>query len=703
MTQSPVFTDGGEIVSRLELPETKEPLQFSKIKVAVAEQFQRMSRHELFVTGVDKDALWECYLQSFPTGTNPIFRVRTEHDCSCCRQFIRTVGNVVAIINGRLTSIWDITIDDPDYRTVANVMSAAAKSRPIVNRFLHTERTAGTDKNFEATVAGTQTWEHFFVNIPSGVAGAKNFVCTKAEIGPKLSAATAAHDVLLRGLNEITDDALDIVLELIGQNSLYRGEENKHAVQAFREVKTRFAALQAYAHDNFAWVQSLELPGSVSMIRNHAIGTLLIDLSEGRDVEGAVAAFENKVSAGTYKRPTAPVTKGMVDKAKATLQELGLTSALERRFAKLTDISINNLLFADRNARQVISGDVFDDIAGAAAVKARSFDKVEEVGIEKFLSDVLPKADSIELLVENRLVGNLVSLIAPVDPTAGQLFKWDNGFSWSYNGDFADSIKERVKKAGGNVVGELCCRLGWFNYDDLDVHMVEPNGYRIYFGTKNHVSPNGGRLDVDMNAMRPQTREAVENIFYATTAHMQEGHYTLGVHNYQQRETIDTGFEVEVDVKGAVYRFAYDRALKTNEAVVVATLKYTRAGGIEIISSLPQATASKKVWGIDTETFRRVNVAMLSPNHWDGHGSGHRHFFFMLDGCRNDGSARGFYNEFLKEDLDKHRKVFELVGSKMRADVSIDQMSGLGFSSTQRNHAIVRVKGAFTRTLRVTF
>ena len=92
---------------------------------------------------------------------------------------------------------------------------------------------------------------------------------------------------------------------------------------------------------------------------------------------------------------------------------------------------------------------------------------------------------------------------------------------------------------------------------------------------------------------------------------------------------------------------------------------------------------------------------MLSPNHWDGHGIGNRHWFFMLDVCRNDGSARGFYNEFLRSDLDQHRKGLELVGSKMRAEEAVDQLSGLGFSSTQRNHLLIRVNGG--RTLKVMF
>jgi hypothetical protein len=82
---------------------------------------------------------------------------------------------------------------------------------------------------------------------------------------------------------------------------------------------------------------------------------------------------------------------------------------------------------------------------------------------------------------------------------------------------------------------------------------------------------------------------------------------------------------------------------------------------------------------------------------------GNRHHFFMIDGCANDGTARGFYNEFLKSELDPHRKVIEIVGSKMRTEQAKHQLSGLGFSSTQRNKLTVRVMGAFTRVIKVVF
>jgi hypothetical protein len=674
-------------------------MDFRVFKTAVAKQFDRMQKHQLFRVAVDKDLLWETYLKSFPAGTNPVFRKRTEHDCGCCKQFIRAIGNTVALINGEVESIWDVQIpEEQAFQTVANALSAMVKSKPICDQFLHYENTAGTDKSWEKMVERVQTWNHFFVNIPKG------YVMKKADIPTALSGPRSTRDVLLRSLTEITDDAVNTVLELIAQNSLYRGEEHKFAVSDFYKLKQKFNKFKTDKdREIFTWSNLKETTGSVAKIRNTSIGTLLVALSEGKELEDAVKSFEAMVAPTNYKRPTALITKAMIENAKSNLQELGLTSALERRFATINDITVNNILFADRSARKIMTGDVFDELAGSVKTTVKNLDKVEEVPIEKFINDVLPKIDSMEVMMENDHIGNLVSLIAPVDPSAGRLFKWDNGFSWSYNGGMADSIKERVKRAGGNVTGEFCCRLAWFNFDDLDFHMVEPANYEIMFSNRAHTSPCGGRLDVDMNAGGGQTREPVENIFYSSMKSMKEGVYTLNVHNFCKRESTNVGFEVEVDIKGDVYHFVHEKAVPDRQTITVAKFKYSRAGGVEILESLPNSKSVRTVWGVPTNTFQKVNVMMMSPNFWDAKAVGNKHYFFMLDGCMSDAPARGFLNEFLKEELNVHRKVFEVVGSKMMVEPSDKQLSGLGFSSTQRNSLVCRVKGKFTRIIKVMF
>lgn len=679
------------------MSEVDVDMDFKHIKSAVAKQFERMSKHELFRTSTSKDDLWATYLASFPEGTDPIYKTRTEHDCQCCEQFVRAVGNVVAVINGELESVWDGPVKDPNYRIVAEAMSALVKASPIADAFLHHERSAGTDKNLQDTLDGVKTWNHFFVNIPA------TCVMPNEDIAPSLNGIRTAHDVLARGLNELTVDALRTVQELIAQNSLYRGEEHKFAVGSFMVLKAEYARVPQFARDAFVWQRAKTIPTAVARFRNTAIGTLVTELSEGKDLEAAVHSFESMVAPANYKRPTALVTKAMIEKAKATITELGLGSALERRYATLEDITVNNVLFADRSVRRAMAGNPFDALAAAVPVNPKSLDKVEEVSISKFINDILPSATSLELMVENRHSGNLVSLVAPVDSTALPLFKWGNNFSWSYNGDMADSIKERVKKAGGNVTGDLCCRLAWDYEDDLDFHMHEPEGGHIYYVNRRVLSGSGGMLDVDANGIDGPRPDPVENIFYESRRTMRAGIYRLVVNNYTRRSD-GTGFEVEIEVDGNVHRMVYDKVLRGSQSVDVAKIIYSKASGFTITPSLPSSQTSRQAWGISTQTFSKIGVVMMSPNFWDGQkGIGNKHFFFMLDGCRNEGQARGFFNEFLKSELDPHRKVIELVGSRMKTEESERQLSGLGFSSTQRNSVLCKVSGAFTRVVKIVF
>jgi len=663
-------------------------MDFNIFKKAMESQFAKMTG-EFFVTDVDKDEMWNLYLNSFPPGTNEIYRTRREYDCQCCKQFIRACGNVISFSSGERMSIWDVQVDGA-FKVVAEAMSRFVKAAPVKNVFRYFQNRVGTDHNVQMGEEGRMiTWNHFSLDLPASV------VRPADSIDSLIGEIRSSQEVFFRGLNEITVEALETVLELIAQNSLYRGEEHQAAVKAFSKLKKEFD--KSAEKIDFSWIHS---GAKCARIRNTAIGTLLVDISNDMPLDQAVRMFESKVAPANYKRPTALVTKGMIEKAQKTVEELGIESALKRRFAVEQDLTINNILFADRATK--VSMNVFDDLKDDVSVPVKSLEKVEEVSVGAFVESILPQASSISLLFENRHCGNLVSLISPCDLAAKNIFKWKNNFSWSYKGEFADSIKERVKAAGGSVTGDLRLSIGWFNYDDLDNHLVEPGTFHIYFPSSNRVNPISlGQLDVDMNAMSGKSRSAVENITYPEKRRIQEGYYTWFVNQFTRRETVDVGFTAEMEFEGKIYTFNYPKAVVGN--VIVAKFKYSHTNGIEILESLPSTETSKIEWCLSTQKFHDVSMIMNSPNHWDGNETGNKHYFFMLKGCKNVDSARGFYNEFLNEGLTEHRKVFEILGSKMKVEPSDNQLSGLGFSSTQRNHVFCKVAGNFTRTIKIVF
>jgi len=672
---------------------------FTEFKLAVQKQFKRMQKYELFVVNVEKDLVWDTYLSSFPEGSNQIFRERTEYDCQCCKSFIRSVGRTVAIIDGKIESIWDIENIGGNFQVVADALSDLIKSKPIDNIFLNIEKTAGTDSNKQMLESGDiLTWEHFFVKIPN------KFVVSGLDKGTKLSDARSTKDVFLRALKEISKDSIDIVFDLIEQNSLHRGTENKTSVDTFRQLKNLFIKLTNDTdREIFCWSHVNSFSKAVTKIRSSSIGTLLIDLSKDRDLEDAVKSYEDKVSGTNYQRTTALVTKSMITNAQNRVKELGLEDSLKRRFAITEDITINNVLFANRETRKIM--DEFDEMISNVPEKVKNLDRVEEVTIDSFIENILPKADSIELMIENAHIPNFNSLIAPVNPDAHRMFKWHNNFSWAYNGGFADDVKTKVKNAGGNVDGDFRASLSWYNYDDLDLHMRLPNGAHVYFS---HCFDHdtGCKLDVDMNAHGGDTRSAVENICIPSRDKMPEGEYTISVKNYCRRENVDVGFEVEMEFDGIVHSFGYAKAVPDGRTIKVVAFKYSRSKGIEIIDSIPSSQTSKEVWGISTHQFHNVSMVMHSPNYWDEKTFGNKHYFFMIDNCINENPARGFFNEFLRSEFREDRKVFEILGSKMKTEdpsEQLNQLSGLGFSSTKRNSVLCRVKGSFNRIVKINF
>jgi len=652
---------------------------FHVFGAAIRKNFNDLAKGELFVAESDRDAIWAAYLAAFPEGTNPVFRERTEHDCSCCRSFIRSVGNVVGIYDGQLRTIWDAgwqgTLPSP-YAEVADAMATYVRGLVVRDVFLTPFSKFGVEKNFELIDGVTHQWSHFSVDVP------RDYVTRDADA--KRGELRTTHAMLLRAVRELSPAAVETVAELIRDGAIYRGAEFKKAVAGFQALQAKFHGINdPKVQENLAWKM---LRDPAARFRNTVIGTLVEDLTTGGAVEEAVRVYESKVAPQNYKRPTALITKAMVASAMKTITELGLEDALQRRHARLSDVSVNSVLFVDNAVQGRMKGGIENLLMAEVKPAPLDLSRAEEVDIETFLG-ALAGVTSLQLYLEGTHLSNFMSLTAPEVADSKSLFRWNNDFAWSYDGNVTDSIKEKVKKAGGKVEGvALRISLAWHNYDDLDLHVIEPNKNHIYFGNKSH------KLDVDMNAGGGTTREPVENIRWVS--HAPDGDYSVYVNQFSRRESTGLGFTVEVESASGLFQLNYAKGIpsKADQAVATITMKGGRAT-IKPAAGITSGSLPQEKWGLKTLAPTRVNSLILSPNHWDGNAVGNKHWFFILEGCSNPTTIRGLYNEFLSPKLEAHRKVFEVLGDKTKCPVVAEQMSGVGFSAGRGDKVTVVAMG----------
>lgn len=173
---------------------------------------------------------------------------------------------------------------------------------------------------------------------------------------------------------------------------------------------------------------------------------------------------------------------------------------------------------------------------------------------------------------------------------------------------------------------------------------------------------------------------------------------------YSRRETTNVGFVIEAASGSGTNQYSYNKAVSGKINVGSFTVKNGVIVDVKMGAGISGTGISETKWGVKTESPVKVKTVMFSPNYWDDNKVGNKHWFFILEGCKTDQAARGIYNEFLDARLEKHRKVFEVLGDKTKCPAIDDQLSGLGFSSTRKDQVLVSVKlGKSTKVYNINF
>ena len=723
-------------------------MEFNQFNTQIQKQFDRMCESgKLFRSSVSGSKVWETYLSSFAPENNSKFRdpQSSEHNCNCCHNFIRRYGNIVAIIDNKLESIFNNIDNVDEYTDSSKACAILLSSNPIKDVFFETYLELDKNLNYEkvsksqttfklgvvsnhkqytqeevdkfgvVNTAKVYTFEHFNINLPS------KFVSqTSQSIEQIMALYRDKFSVFKRAIEEIPLDTLILVKDLINQGSLLDGQSHLHAVNNMIQHHQLFKMYDHLITDLDFWNISYTLTETEAKFKNHLIGVLCTELAEGKELNDACKAWNIRVDPINYNKAKAPITEAQKKLAQQFVIDNGYLESFNRRLATIDDIKASEILHKNVDNTKAKAITIFDSVktSGTGRYKRSEFDKIETISIDKFMSDILPSTTNIELLLENKFEGNLVNLTTIVDSEAKQIFKWDNPFSYTFNGNLAgkSQLAQMVESKGGRVDGAFRFTHSWNNLEPnqslMDLHVFMPGceipisghhgpnvtGRRV--GWNNRTDKlSGGIQDVDYTSAAPTGYIPVENITFPDINKMPDGVYTCAINNWSFRQTGGKG-EAEIAFNGELFQYTYP-STKLNDWVIIAKVTLNK-GVFTIEHHLPETTSSRKLWNLDTNEFHKVNLVSTTPNHWGDNNVGNKHYLFMLQDCKNSNQVRGFHNEHLISDLLQHRKVLDVLGNSAMIEPTNNQLAGVGFNATVKEEFILRLSGSHKRVIKVT-
>lgn len=720
-------------------------MYFQQFNTKIQRQFERMCQTgKLFKSSVTGQQVWDTYLSSFKPEDNGIFRDSnsSEHNCNCCKNFIKRYGNILAIIDGKFESIFTTLIDVEQYSnssiacntllTSSSIQDVFFETYEMLDKGLNYEKVKKTQNSYKLGVGETHfqynkedelkyghinsdgtfrvdftkvyTFHHFELSLP------KQFVDFS---GKSIEAIQGIYrdkySVFKRAMEEIPLDTLLLVKDLINQGSLLDGTTHLPVLQKIIELKTSYDSLNT-SKSLWCWETTYSMNESIAKFKNHLIGVLCTELAEGKELNEAVLSWNKRVDPVNYNKAKAPITQAQIKLAKQFVEENGYSESFTRRLATIDDVKVSEILHINRDNSKIAPVSIFDGIktpSGIGKHKRNEFDKVESVTIDKFMSDILPTCTSVEVFLENKMDGNLVNLTTSAE-TSKQIFKWSNPFSYTFNGNLAgkSQIKEAVQSRGGKTDAKVRVSIHFpETTDDYDLHCTEPNGNHIYYSNRRQLHRSSGMLDLDAQGadglFPPEKR--VENLTYSDLSKMLKGYYNLEVNNYSGRG-LHTKFNVEVEIDGDITLLEFTATSNSINKKSIGKLYFnsnTVTYAPENCNVIESKSISKDLWGLSPNEFHKVNLVCLTPNHWEGNGVGNKHYLFMLQGCKNPNQVRGFHNEHLIPELLQHRKVLDVLGNTVLCEPISNQLAGVGFNATVKDEILLRLSGSHKRVIKV--
>ena len=367
----------------------------------------------LFSTA-NADKLFDIYLEALPEAG------RQSHKCNCCRQFITRFGGLVYIDdNGNTNSaLWDDSKVDDFYKEAVARLRCFVEKQDVEGVFVTSQRVLGTPVTGE--------WTHLNVDL-----GKPTHTSRLLSAGQVMAAKKEDRKNVFSVLIDWPIEALDTAVRVLESDTLYRSEKVLGAGLWLRDLKRKTSSRNPRTNNNLLWLAIALAPDGFCHPRSSMLGTLMEDIIAGLPYDDIAAKFKAKMRPDQYQRPQAAPTGGNIKRAEEIMEKLGLAPSLERRFARLEDITF---MHWPRHYVQVegVETSAPGKQGVFAHLKAKgTAPKVQPVTLpkvtmtwDKFSRTVLPAAELIEFWVPG---GNnsFCALTSAVHAEAPPILQWD--------------------------------------------------------------------------------------------------------------------------------------------------------------------------------------------------------------------------------------------------------------------------------------
>lgn len=348
---------------------------------------------------------------------------RQQHyNCGACRRFFEKYASIVRVDDfGSVTTLlWEPEGIPPFFRDAIGFVRRAVLGAEIAGVFLSGEATWGSSV--------TGSWTH--------LSGTPPTTFKHALLSADQAAAEKVEDygMLVRALAEYPLHLVEQAVRILSEDALDRSEKTLGVAQWLLELQKHIHGLRGPKRLAIIWRAVATAPPGFAHVRSTMIGTLLDDLAEGRSFDETKSRWAAKMHPLKYQRPTV-VKQGTIDRAERIVGELRSAGALERRFAKLSDV--HGLWVPGRSADSQIPKGVFGHLREKSVTTPCPIVlPAKPVTWEKFARTVLPDARTLEVFVPAGK-SSFFGLVTAANAAAPPILQWDslerrNPVSWYF-------------------------------------------------------------------------------------------------------------------------------------------------------------------------------------------------------------------------------------------------------------------------------